>query len=290
MIGRRTDLPLQRDSSNRFLPWMIAFMVYLAILALAAAMLFGTAVSRWSAGLAGTMTVQVPAGDDAEARIEKTVAVLKATPGVGSVRVLTAEESLALIEPWLGAGAKVADLPVPRLIDVRLDAGASLDTGALGERIAAVAPDVVVDDHRRWLADLIALASSVEWISAAIVALTAGSAVLTVVFAARTGLAVHHHVIELLHLIGARDSYVARQFQRHALWLGLKGGALGLVLALATLLSLHELLRRMDLPLLPALVLSPVQWTVLAAPAVVAAFISMYTARVTVLRVLARMP
>lgn len=290
MIRRHSDLPLEYDSSNRFLPWMIAFMVYLAVLALAAAMVFGSAVSRWGAGLSGTLTIQVEYGPGAEAGIKKLVSLLEATEGVETVRVMTADETRALLEPWLGVGGTTGDLPIPRLIDVRLDDAVPVDVAALDRAVKAAVPGATVEDHRRWLADLIALVGSVEWLSAGIVLLTAISAMLTVVFAARTGLAVHHPVIELLHLVGARDRYVARQFQHHALMLGLRGGLIGLLLAAITLLGFAQFLQSLDNPVLPALTLSTVQWAILAALPFAAAIIAMYTARVTVLRALAKMP
>ena len=54
------------------------------------------------------------------------------------------------------------------------------------------------------------------------------------VFTARIGLAIHHSVIEILHLLGAQDAYIARQFQVHALWLGLRGGVIGGMAAAVT--------------------------------------------------------
>ncbi|MDJ0947873.1 MAG: hypothetical protein QNJ94_03040 [Alphaproteobacteria bacterium] len=289
MIRRQADLPLEGDNANRFLPWLIAAMVYLAILALAAAMGLGTAVARWGAGLSGTLTVQLAPGPEIDLRIDQAVAALRATPGVAEIRVLSVEETRALLEPWLGPGNEGADLPLPRVLDVRVESGTVVDTESVAERLAAVAPGSIVDDHRKWLDDLIKLVRSVQWTAAAIVLLTAVCAVLTVVFATRTGLAVHHHVIELLHLIGARDRYVARQFQHHALRLGLRGGLIGTAAAGLTILLLLLILRSLDTPMLAGLVLTPAQWGVLAAPAVAAAVIAMSTARITVLRVLARM-
>lgn len=295
MIRRHSDLPLERDSSSRFMPWIIAFMVFLAVLSLTSAMVLNSAVSRWTAGLTGTLTVQIiaseeDAGADLGALSEKAAKVLQATPGVEGIRILSEREVSALLEPWLGTGETFKDLPLPRLIDVTIDESVEIDQEALAARLTEVAPGATVDDHRKWLADLITLVRSVELFSAGIVLLTALIAIVTVIFAARTGLAVHHHVIELLHIIGARDSYIARQFQYHALTLGLRGGLLGLGLALVALYGLSQVAGQVQSRVVPELSLSAGQWVVLAGLPLVTAVIAMLTARITVLRTLARLP
>ena len=60
MTGLRSDLNLRGDSSRRFLPLIIAFMVFLASLAMAAAMIVTAAVDNWGQGLTGTLTIQIP--------------------------------------------------------------------------------------------------------------------------------------------------------------------------------------------------------------------------------------
>jgi cell division transport system permease protein len=63
--------------------------------------------------------------------------------------------------------------------------------------------------------------------------LVLAATMLSVAFATRGAMASNRPVIEVLHVIGARDGYIAGQFQRHFLWLGLKGGAIGGIAAMA---------------------------------------------------------
>lgn len=295
MIRSVSDLPLARDASSRFLPWLIAFMVYLAALALAATMVLSGASENWRRGLEGTLTVQVlpvAGGGDAaalSARVEDALRLLRETPGVAVAEPVPPEQAAALLEPWLGKGGLAMNLPLPRLIDVRLAQGANVDSAALGARLAAAVPGAQLDDHGLWLDRLIALAGAIEAVAVAVMVLIGVAAIATVVFATRTGLAIHHDVIELLHMIGARDGYLAGQFQMHAMWLGLKGGLIGLVLAVATLIVLGYLGQRVEAMLLPPLTLVAPQWAALAGLAALAALISMVTARITVMRALARM-
>jgi len=294
MLVRRSDLPLQRDATSRFLPWIIAIMVYLAALALAGTMVVGTAVTGWSGQLTGTMTIQIPPHADndgeTESRVRAAVRLLEDTPGVAQVQVLGRGELGELLEPWLGPDVALSGLPLPRLIDVTIDEGAEVDAATLALRLTSEVPDAVVDDHRKWLDELVRLAQSIELLSLLVVFLVSLAAVATVVFAARTGLAIHQTVIEIMHLIGAHDSFVALEFQRQALLLGLRGGLIGLAGAVATVLIVGRVASGVQLLDFSDLSLSPMQWAVLAALPLGAALIAMVTARLTVLRTLSRMP
>ena len=199
------------------------------------------------------------------------------------------------MEPWLGRNAlsESLGLPIPRLIDVSVEpasAGIVVDLGTLAAQLAEAVPGASLDDHGQWLDRLIALARAIEAIGFAVLIVISLAAVATVIFATRTGLAIHHDVIELLHLIGARDNFVAHQFQLNALWLGLKGGATGVVLAVATLLILGSLAAKVEAGLLPPVTMTVWQWSALGGVAIAAAVISVLTARITVLRTIGRMP
>lgn len=294
MFEARYDLPLEHDVTGRFLPWMIAVMAFLAMLALAGAMLLSDLAERWDSGLSGTLTVEVPpppGGDAAEhaRRVEAAVGLLRASPGVESAEALPRTDLEALLSPWLGEGALIDELPIPALIDVRLDRGA-LDLDALSRRISETVPGARVDDHQAWLDGLVVLTRTVEVLAITIVALVGAVAIGAVVFVARAGLAIHAPVVELLHLIGASDAYVARQFQRHVLGLAVRGALGGALLAAVTLVALDLTARRIAPGLLPDLSLSAGQWMALAVVPVLAAALAAVTARATVLRTLARLP
>jgi cell division transport system permease protein len=291
----RPILPLARDPASRFLPWLIAFMVWLAGLALAGALQIQATSDSWVQGVAGRITVQlVPLADEPpdgmETRLQKALALLRATPGVARAAPLPKEDAAQLLEPWLGSSALVEELPVPRMIDVALEKGAPLDTKALGARLGQQVQGAALEDHGLWLAKLVTLAGAVQAIAFAIVGLIALAAIATIVFTTKTGLAIHHEVVELLHLIGARDGYVARQFQAHAFWLGLKGGLGGFAMVAATVALVAYLAGRVEAGLLPPMALGPAQWGALAGLALAVAVIAMVTARLTVMRALARMP
>ncbi len=296
---RRTDLPLDRDAHARFLPWLIAFMVYLAVLALAGALVVNRAVDRWDTGISGTLTVQImpssTAGGDAgmntgDRVLNDVMDVLHSTPGVIASVAMDEARILELLQPWLGELANDTDLPIPRLIDVTIDPDAGVDVAALGRRLAIAAPGATVDDHRIWLDRLVRLLRTVELVAMAIVGLIGLVTIGTVVFTTRTGLAIHGEAIQVLHLIGAHDAYVARQFAGRALMLGLRGGLIGLFFAAPTLLAIGYFGERMQIESVPIGGLGLPQIVALAVLPLIVAFIAMLTARATVLRTLARMP
>jgi cell division transport system permease protein len=289
-VKRRVDIAFNRDGSGRFLPWLIALMVYLAALAASGALGLDRALASWDRGLSGTLTVELPPAPPdgkSDGGLAAAVKTIRATAGVTSVRPLGRPEVAKLLEPWLGPTLPPEELALPRLIDVRIDTSGSADLDKLRAALAKASPQAVVDDHRLWFERLAALIRSAQ--------ATALAAVLTVIFTTRTGLAVHHDVIELLHLMGARDTYIAAQFQYQALRLGLAGGAIGLGLALATLLALGHasdaasMFGERTLPL-PSLSLALMDWAVLPLLPAAAAILAMVTARVTVLGALSRMP
>jgi len=293
LLSRPSDLPLARDPSARFLVWITALMVFLATLALAGAMMVSEMAQRWDSGLAGGLTVQIaplPGGGAAplDERVEAALTVLRSSPGVKTARALTSADTARLLEPWLGPEAADPLLPMPRLIDVTTDG--PVDVPGLAQHLKSAAPGAILDDHAVWLADLRSFTGAVHLAALGLVGLIGGAGVMSVIFSVRAGLAIHRHVVELLHLMGATDRYIARQFERHVVGLSLRGGMVGLALALATLAGVHHASRGLRASLLPDLTLAPWQWAALALVPLAAALLALATARWTVLRRLESLP
>ena len=162
MIGGRYDLPLSRDPAVRLVPWIIGLMTYLACLMLAGALLLSVLLADWTGDLRGTVSVQVmPVANEEEssldARVAKLVRLIGKTKGVTQVRAVPLPEIAMLLEPWIGKGTPLADLPVPRLIDVRLDADSPPAMKALRTMISNADPGADLDDHGMWKKQLAGL-------------------------------------------------------------------------------------------------------------------------------------
>ncbi len=287
----RSDLPLAGDASARFLPWIIGCMVYLAALAVAAALSADNRAERWHADLAGRFTVELPPSppsDEKEAKLRNITGFLSTIDGVTAVKLVGDSEKAALLQPWLGGIELPDDIALPDLIVV--EAGKAVDLAKVSVELVAIDPAIRVDDHANWNGDLLAFSNSMKILALIVLSLISLTAVSTVIFVTRTGLAIHRRVIEIVHLVGARDSYIARQFLFHALRLGLAGGAVGAALAAATWLGLQRWLSGGGSGLLPSLALSTGDWLAVAAVPVALAVVAMFTAQATVLILLGREP
>jgi cell division transport system permease protein len=291
------DLPLNQDASSRFLVWIIGFMVILGSLSLASVMLVSDAGRGWRVDLAGKLTVQIMPegeGEDAskalEARVRMAEQFLAGETGIIHMETLSDERIAKLLEPWLGPLSREDGLPIPKLIDVQLAPGSDIDIPALARRLAKLIPGSAIDDHGVWLSRLLALTRAIETAALSILGLILLAATGTVIFTTRAGLAIHGDEIELLHLVGAEDHYIARQFQVHALRLSLKGGIAGMLIAAIVLAALSFIGEGAAIGLLPSITLSISQWAFLVTIPLATSLIATSTAHLTVMRALAKMP
>ena len=230
-VRLRRDMPLVPASSiaGRALVFVIAIMTFLSCLTAGGAMLVASASEGWRSDISREATIQIKpeAGRDVQAEVEKAAAAARAAPGVESVQIFSKADSERLLEPWLGSGLDLSELPVPRLIVVKMQKDAEQNITALRNALASQAPDANLDDHRLWLSRLDTMASAVVVFALAIFALMIVAMMLAIGFATRGAMAGNREIIEVLHFVGAADSYISRQFQGHFLRLGLRGGLLG---------------------------------------------------------------
>jgi cell division transport system permease protein len=215
--------------SGRSLAAVVAIMTFLAALTTGAAMLVVSAANDWQSDVGREVTIQVrpAAGRDIEADVSKAVAAARAASGVADVRAYSKAESEKLVEPWLGAGLHLDDLPIPRLIVVKLTPGGTTDFSRLRQALANQVPTASLDDHHGWIARMRTMAGTAVLVGLAVLGLVVAVTILSVTFATRGAMATNRPIVEVLHYIGATDSFVASQFQHHFLLLGLKGGAIG---------------------------------------------------------------
>jgi len=285
-----------REAAAAPLDVVIAIMAFLAALALGASLIAERAAEGWREGLAGRLTVQIipsPNGgakDRVMAETRAAAAVLKTTQGIVTVTPLSESETQSLVEPWIGGGALIADLPLPSLIDATLSPGAKIDLALLARRLKAAAPDSVLDDHTRWIGRLRNLADGIVWSAYFILALIAIATAATVAFATRAGLEAHHDIVALLHQMGARAGFIARAFEWHYLISALLAAMIGAAVA-AVLFSMAgglELAGIEPVPFLPpmALRISELAW--IAAIPAAAALIAWATARISILAAVSR--
>ncbi len=228
-LRREKALVPASSIAGRALVTVIAIMTFLAALTAGAAILIADASASWQSEVAREMTIQIrPAvGRDIEADVEKAAELARKAKGVAAVRPYGRQESEELLRPWLGGNLDLSELPVPRLIVVKLAPGASLDAVALGRALREAVPGSSLDDHQRWLERLATMAKTIVIAASVIFALVLAAMILAVAFATRGAMAGNREIIEVLHFVGAADDFISCQFQRHFFALGLRGGAIG---------------------------------------------------------------
>lgn len=214
----------------------MSVMCYLASLAIGGLILINRAVDSWTTDIAREVTVQVRPveGRDMETELARAAELISDHPGVTEVRVLSREAAAKLLEPWLGKGRLIDDLPVPRLIKIGIDRRSPPDFDRLESALQAEVAGASLDTHRHWQRELTRLAEATQWLGLAILLLVLCSAVTLVVQVTRTALEANREAVEVLYLVGARDRFIASAVGRRFLGAGLTGGFAGAALGVAT--------------------------------------------------------
>ncbi len=272
------------------MPWVIAIMMFLTVLAAAAGLALGSAAQGLSADLAGRLTVQLSEANPVlrETGKQAIVSELGRLAIVRAIDPVSEDRLAALLDPWLGAESKDADLPMPALIDVELRRATQTDVEEVRKAVQRVAPGASVDEHARWLAPLASLLQSLKWLSAALVLLMTAATAATVVLAARAALNTHKSVIEVMHLLGSTDSQVAGLFQRRIGLDALFGGSAGLVFALLVMLLIGKRMNAIGSDLLGSTGLNGIDWIMILALPLLGTILATLAARLTILFALRR--
>lgn len=294
---RRSSVMPQSTTASRTLTMVMAVMCYLACLSLGSLVIINKAVNSWTSEISSQVTIQIKPvdGRPIDNEIRKALGILRATPGILDAVAMSGEDAAKLLEPWLGSGDILAELPVPRMIAVGIDPRTPPDLAALAQRLESEVAGASLDTHRQWQGQLTRTAGTLKLIGVGVLLLISATTVAIVIFATRSALASNHEIVEVLHLVGAYDGFIAIQVQWHFLKLGLKSGIIGGLAGIATFL-LVGLLAGGGLPaglppMSPTLVQNPVNLTLanylllLIVPAATTV-ITVISARTAVMRIL----
>ncbi len=290
--GRRAADLLPRARLGGPMPWVIAIMVALTVLAAGGGLALDNLADNARGALAGSATVQILEADPAERarQTQRAAAILAADPAVAEARTVPEAEIEALLEPWLGSGEALRAVPLPALIDLRLRGPASravLDR--LGDRIAEAAPAAKLDPQASWLAPVLDALASLQWMALGLIALLAFTGAAAVWLAARNALGSNRETIEIVHLLGGSDDQIARIFQRSILFDSASGGVLGLLAGATGVWLMGLQFTALESGMVAGGGLDRGDWLVLAAVPLAGVAIAVLTARLTILASLRKM-
>lgn len=296
------DISLNEGVGARLVGWITALMVFFVTLALALNFALSTVAKTWVTGLSGTLTVEImpplSATDDKvspadqkrfETSVDNVLAMLKNNSAVTDARLLGEAEIKNLIAPWMGRDAALEGLPLPALIDIRLAPGA--ETEKLTADLKAAEPSATLDTASETLDNVKGLIRAATLFMLLLTGVIVALAVVTISGIVRSKFLLHLAEVETLHLIGASDEYIARQFRRHTLRGTIRGALGGVIATVLVLLALGAVTHNAVNALFPHLQIMPLQWlAVLLVPVFTGCIISHLTAQTTVLKELARLP
>jgi cell division transport system permease protein len=242
----KTTAPVVPPGSvtGRSLTLVIAIMCFLACLTAGAVWMIKQSADAWLKDIASEVTVQVepPEKGDTDKYAAEVVAFLEKQPGIRSAKAMTLAQSASLLEPWLGSSDALKSLPVPRLIAIEIDRIEPPDLAQVSAALTQGYKGVSLDDHRRWQQQIRAVTGSFALGGLAILALVAAATTAVIVSATKSAMASNRDIVEVLHFVGATDKFIAREFEKHFLRLGIKAGVVGAVLAMLVFIGMPAIM------------------------------------------------
>ncbi len=244
--GEPSNTPVVPPDSvtGRSLTLVISIMCFLACLTAGAVYMINESANAWLKDIASEVTVQIEPREnvDTEKIVREAQTFLAQRKGIARANALSLEDSSKLLEPWLGKSDVLAALPVPRLIAVEIDRSAPPDIDALRTELTKQFPSASLDDHRRWQRQIRTVTRSFALGGLAILLLVGAATTAIIVSATRSALASNREIVEVLHFVGATDRYIAREFERHFLRLGIRAGLVGAVCAMVVFISMTSVM------------------------------------------------
>lgn len=230
----------RQSIAGRSLVLVIAIMTFLASLTIGATNVINKTANGWQSDISREVTIQIKPSDKGEmdTAIRDASRIALSYDGVTKVVVLDDDAIARLLEPWLGSGLELTELPVPGLLTVSLDGDQLPDFVSMRMELEQSVPGATLDDHRAWVDRLTNMAWTMVMIGIIIFLLVMGATILIVVFTTRGAMVGNQEIIEVLHFVGADSAYIAKQFQRHFLALGLSGASAGGIAAIALFAAL----------------------------------------------------
>ena len=298
-IHGQYDITADREIGTRFILSIIALMVFMGLLALSCCFALYNMNKSWAADLRGIMTIEIPVNtpdgslrpaSDLRAIRSQIIESLSDLEAIKAIRPIPQEDIRQQLTPWLGDSVDLSTLPVPAMIHIELKDENKNDREDITKLVQSIQADIKANSHQQWLDDLARLSGSLALVSLCLMILIAVIVTLAVSGAVRARLASHAEEVDLLHLMGAQDHYIARQFQGHILALSIRGALTGLMGGILFILGFGLIASKLDLALAQLPPFDILQWLGLFLMPAIVITLSSFAAKRTVLSTLIKMP
>lgn len=225
---RATAIVPGRSVAGRTLMTLIAIMTFLSAVTLGGVVLVQKSAVAWSSDVGREVTIQIRPveGQVMDSNLRIAVSLALSTPGVASARALTLKQSQDLLKPWLGSGLDLSSLQIPRLVAVQLTDPATADLAKLREDLKSI-KGATLETQAAWRRQLNTMAGTIVFSGLMALSLIVLATVLAIIFATRGTMASNREIVDVLHFIGASNSFIAGEFQGRFLSIGFRGGIIG---------------------------------------------------------------
>lgn len=297
-ISRKQEIPLKGENTSLFLQIIISIAVFIFAITLSGVLSIDSMISNWNKSILGSLTVQIipvhnenteKARAETLAYQEKAVDFLKSVNGILKVTPLTDEQLNELLRPWLGDEVNISNLPTPRIIDVKISPKATIDFAQLAKDLSITSPQASLDNHKLWLNKLISFADGINMIASTILLLISAITSGAIFYTTQMSMGLHHNIIEILHIIGAKDTYIAQQYAKRMGLLGFIGGFIGIFFAIPAIFFIGNLATAIEGGIISNANLSIIDWSIILSLPTFSMVISMVTAYYTVKKNLKKM-
>lgn len=293
------DIPLNQSEDTQFLTLLICLMSFLSVLTFSGTFALNSMTDRWSSGLENKVTIEVlPETKDGQIlpndilrkETEGLHQKLSKHPNIESSTVLEHDDIQKLISPWIGDDLSLIDIPLPGLISVELKSSKTPDLEQLKRDVEQYSQQAQLETHNEWFSDLMQFANTLKTLALIIALIITSTTIIAIIAGMKTRLLIHKREIQLLHNMGARDKYIARQLERHAATISIKGSVIGVVTGLVFSITIGMLSNQSGTPLIPNLSIGSIGILFILCIPMIIVLIAILSTRITVLRSLTKMP
>lgn len=297
-LVRKNEIPTEDEETSLFMYVLSSIYMYLFVVVLALVMAINTMVNRWEKDILGAITIQISPIEDenkkidtakTEEQLNKVLQYVENTDGVKSVHVLDNKTVEKLMTPWLGNKVDITSLPIPQLLDVQLEDNEEINYDEMTQGLHKVTPNAAIDNHRLWLNRLLKFADSLKSLALCVLLMVTGICAFSVYYSARTSLGINANSIEILHIIGAKDEYIAKQYAKSYAKIGFFSGVIGLLFAVPSIILVSKYGLSTGSGLLNSAGLSVIHWLIIMITPLFSLLYAMATAYYTVNKSLEKM-